>query len=67
MHERNAINRQTFEKVINSDIFNQASPPDNKILSCAWERVWSIIFKENNVDIKHIEKNQITKIFGNRQ
>lgn len=61
------INKYTFEKIIHSDIFKQASPPDNKILSCAWERVWSIIFKENNIKIKNIQKNQITKIFGNRQ
>lgn len=62
-----AINRQTFEKVMNSDIFKQASPPNNKILSCAWERVWSIVFNINNITIKSIKPNQITKLFGNRQ
>lgn len=61
------ILKKTFNKIINSNIFNSAKPPEDKLISCAWERVWSIIFNENNIQINHININNITKIFGCRQ
>ena len=61
------ITKNTFNKIVQSDIFNMSIPPHNKILSCAWERVWSIIFYENQISISSIKDGQITKIFGNRQ
>lgn len=59
--------KETFEKIINSEIFKLAQPPINKMTSCAWERAWSIIFYENGINIEHIDTNNITKLFGNRQ
>jgi hypothetical protein len=61
------ITQKTFEKVINSSIFQNASPPRDKTFSCAWERVWSIIFHNLDINIIPIESNQINKIFGQRQ
>ena len=55
-----------FTKIFESQVFKSATPPYNKILSCSWERVWSIIFKQNNLDIKHIDTKQITKTWGAR-
>lgn len=60
------INRSTFMKVINSDIFKLASLPNNKILSAAWERIWSAIFKENHISISAISQNKIYKLSGKR-
>lgn len=61
------IKQSTFVKLFKSKSFEDAIPPDNKILSRAWERIWTIIFKLNKISIKNIKENQITKIFGNRQ
>lgn len=62
------INKNTFNKIINSDIFCAAEPAHNKLSSRAWERVWSIVFKENGLNIKHISPtNKYSKIFGKRQ
>lgn len=62
------INNKTFAKVLNSEIFLTTEPPHNKLSSCAWERVWSIIFMLNNITIKCIENsNKYSKVFGNRQ
>jgi hypothetical protein len=61
------IKMETFNQIVNSDIFLSAKIPDDKILSCAWERAWSIIFNQLNLNIKSINANQIIKIFGNRQ
>lgn len=60
------ITSETFTKVLDSAIFNLAPLPDKKSLSRAWERVWSIIFKYNNILIKSIDNNQITKTWGAR-
>jgi len=61
------IKQTTFEKVTNSLIFKNASPPIDKTFSCAWERVWSLIFYSLNIDIISIESSQINKNFGQRQ
>lgn len=60
------IKRDTFFKLIESKIFKDAVVPDNKLLSQAWERVWSMVFKYNNITIKRINYNQINKIWGAR-
>jgi glycosyltransferase involved in cell wall biosynthesis len=62
-----AINKQTFNKVINSNIFLEISPPDEKIFSCAWERVWGIIFIENKLKMESLyKKAKYSKTFGRR-
>jgi len=61
------INKQTFNKVINSSIFAEALPPDKKFLSSSWERVWAIIFIKNQIKMESLyQKAKYYKIFGNR-
>lgn len=61
------INKNTFEKIINSEIFVSATIPDDKMGSRAWERVWGVIFLKNNVKAKHIDEKIFGKVWGNRQ
>jgi hypothetical protein len=61
------ITSNTFNLIINSNIFKLAQPPNDKMTSCAWERAWSIIFYENGINIDCIDTNSIKKIYGNRQ
>lgn len=61
------IKTEIFNKVISSDIFQTAKIPYDKVLSCAWERAWSIIFNSLGLNIKSIDNNQIKKTFGKRE
>lgn len=60
------VDRQTFKKIIESELFFKAHPADEKIMSQAWERIWSIIFQKNKIDVKIVDQTQYTKTFGKR-
>lgn len=62
-----SINKKTFEKVINSEIFLSVHPPSEKIGSRMWERVWPTIFSSNNIELKTINEYLYFKLFGSRQ
>lgn len=62
-----SINKNTFNKVINSEIFLNVEPAHNKLSSQAWERIWAIIFRENKLNMEWIDsKNKYSKTFGGR-
>lgn len=61
------INSNTFKKVINSNLFLAIDPPNNKISSRAWERIWSIVFYINNIQVKILDQNLYYKLFVGRQ
>lgn len=60
------IYKQTFDIAINSEIFKQIKPPTCKAGSRGWERAWSIIWANNNIQII-VDKHGIKKEFLNRQ
>lgn len=60
-------NRYTFDKIINSTIFKLVAPPNRKKFSCAWERLWSIIFIKNEIETKPIDEMCYSKFFGKRK
>lgn len=61
------VNRNTFERLINSEIFISATIPENKMGSRAWERVWGVLFLKNNIQVEHIDEGSFGKVWGNRQ
>lgn len=60
-------NKNTLMKIIESDLFSKAAPADEKMMSRAWERIWTIIFMKIGMKVKMLEQTQYTKIFGKRQ
>lgn len=62
-----SVNKNTFEKIISSNEFSLTEPPIDKLGSCAWERVWALIFIHNNIDLKFIDVTYFSKKWGNRQ
>lgn len=60
------INNFTFNKAINSSIFNAIKPPTNKNGSRGWERAWTIVWENAGIEIAVATQN-IQKIFLNRQ
>lgn len=61
-----AINTDTFNCAINSELFCRIQPPINKVGSEYMERVWSILFSNTSIGYK-INKTSIKKIFARRQ
>ncbi len=61
------IKKETFQKVIDSNMFNTVLLPNNKSTSRAFERIWSNIFHQNNINMKVIQKKNYIKSFGKRQ
>lgn len=66
MHNSFGISSSVMRKVLNSSAFKRWKSPDCKAGSCAWERIWQIVFDENNVTKLCLREGAVRKTFGRR-
>ncbi|NBP01032.1 MAG: hypothetical protein EBU90_13025 [Proteobacteria bacterium] len=58
------ITRESFEKVLSTNIMNICPLPIDKIGSCTWERIWSVAFYQAGLRPKFFKNSEIIHWFG---